>query len=108
MDWEAIRRAVNRCKAGDSFTASWTSFLGGLFVTFLISLITIRYTVATHLNPYSSIQVFFGVSGFFSGLGAILMFATERRALANRSEFLAALHEELDAAERYMAEAAKQ
>ena len=102
MDWEAIRRAVSRCNAGDTFNASWTSFLGGLAAASLVAFVTLHVTLASDSNSHGTVQAIFGAGAIFAGLCTWLIYTVESRARKRRSDFLDALHEELDAAERYM------
>ena len=76
--------------------------MAGLAVSSIVAFVTIHFTVATTRHPHTGVQAIFGVAAVFSVLCAGVIYEVERRLRKRRKDFLDALGEELDAAERYM------
>jgi hypothetical protein len=100
--WESLKRCVERIKPDSSPGASWTSFLAGIAVSGLISLITVRYTVATKAAPDTAAQAMLFWLTVFSALCTVLMWKMEGRERKNRIDHLDALKDEIEAIDGYM------
>lgn len=101
VDWEGVKRAAARCKKADTFNASWASFVAGLAFTAVIALVS-AFLSATDSAPQTGAKAFFGAVSLLGVMATVAIWQMEKRNRANRVDFLDALNEEIEAAQRAM------
>lgn len=101
MDWEALKRCVDRIKEQDVSTASWAFALLGSAVSALIGFITLLATSNGSFGTHVAL-VLLGAVTVFSLLTAWFCREVDGDNRKNRQDFLKALKDEMTAMERYM------